>query len=105
MDEAGICKEKPHQLFYMSRQMIHILSALTRDLEEPVCLTTDEKSRFSQAPPTLKFLEKHIFRYSRKKYEDPRREIQIYGAGRGLRKKESWKRQPEDPGRLVHTQR
>ena len=31
-----------------SRQMIHTLSALTKDLEEPVCLTTDERSRFAR---------------------------------------------------------
>lgn len=27
---------KPYQLFYMSRQMIHRLSELTREIEEPV---------------------------------------------------------------------
>ncbi len=102
MDGSGdvFAKGKPHQLFYMSRQMIHILSALTRDMEEPVCLTTDEKSRFSQAP-ALKFLEKHIFRYSRKKYEDPQEEIQIYTAGTPEKELEEAARRIR---RLVRTQ-
>ena len=78
--EDVFAKGKPHQLFYMSHQMIHTLSALTKDLEEPICLTTDECSRFTQSP-ALKFLEKHIFRYSKERYKETQDEIQIYTAG------------------------
>lgn len=41
----------------MSRQMIHGLSELTREIETPVLLKDVGKSRFSQAP-ALHFLEK-----------------------------------------------
>ena len=47
---------KPHQLFYMSRKMIHTLSGLTNDLDDPVYLKEEKKGRFSDAP-ALGFLE------------------------------------------------
>lgn len=43
----------------MSRQMIHGLSELTREIETPVLLKDVGKSRFSQAP-ALHFLEKYL---------------------------------------------
>ena len=69
-DENLSMRGKPYQLFYMSRQMIHGLSELTREIETPVLLKDVGKSRFSQAP-ALHFLEKNIFRYrkSRDFYE------------------------------------
>ena len=56
-DENLSMRGKPYQLFYMSRQMIHGLSELTREIETPVLLKDVGKSRFSQAP-ALHFLEK-----------------------------------------------
>ena len=61
---------KPYQLFYMSRQMIHGLSELTRDIEDPVLLNNVKRSRFAQAP-ALNFLEKNIFRYRKNVKELP----------------------------------
>ena len=55
-DENLSMRGKPYQLFYMSRQMIHGLSELTREIETPVLLKDVGKSRFSQAP-ALHFLE------------------------------------------------
>lgn len=52
----------------MSRQMIHGLSELTRDIEESILLKDVRKSRFSQAP-ALHFLEKNIFRYRKNVYK------------------------------------
>ena len=60
--ESLTTRGKPYQLFYMSRQMLHGLSGLTRDIEEPVLLKDVRKSRFAKAP-ALHFLEKNIFRY------------------------------------------
>ena len=36
---------KPHQLFYMSRKMIHTLSGLTSNLDDPVLLKDERKGR------------------------------------------------------------
>lgn len=70
---------KPHQLFYMSRKMIHTLTGLTKELEEPVLLTEHERSRFAKAP-SLSFLEKNIFRYRRETYEREPEEIRMFAA-------------------------
>ena len=70
---------KPYQLFYMSRQMIHGLSELTRDIEDPVLLNNVKRSRFAQAP-ALKFLEKNIFRYRKNVYKQKQDEICIFSA-------------------------
>ena len=67
-DENLSMRGKPYQLFYMSRQMIHGLSELTREIETPVLLKDVGKSRFSQAP-ALHFLEKNIFRYRKNIYK------------------------------------
>ena len=61
-------KGKSHQLFYMSRKMIHTLSGLSREIEDPVLLSHNACTRFSQAP-ALRFLESHLFRYRRETYE------------------------------------
>ena len=70
---------KPYQLFYMSRQMIHGLSELTRDIEEPVLLKNVKRSRFAQAP-ALNFLEKNIFRYRKNVYKQKQDEISMFSA-------------------------
>lgn len=70
---------KPYQLFYMSRKMIHTLSALTKDIEEPMVVTPGENSRFADSP-ALYFLEKNLFRYRNTCYEEEQQEIQIFSA-------------------------
>ena len=70
---------KPYQLFYMSRQMIHGLSELTRDIEEPILLKNVKRSRFAQAP-ALHFLEKNIFRYRKNVYKQKQDEICMFSA-------------------------
>ena len=70
---------KPYQLFYMSHQMIHGLSELTRDIEEPVLLKDVKRSRFVQTP-ALHFLEKNIFRYRKNVYKQKQEEICMFSA-------------------------
>ena len=77
--ENPLQKGKPHQLFYMSRKMIHTLSGLTSDLDEPVLLREKEKGRF-QSAPALGFLEQHLFRYKRASYGKEQDEIRIFAA-------------------------
>ena len=74
---------KPHQLFFMSKQMIRTLAGLTKDLDDPVCLKTSGKSRFSQAP-AMHFLERNIFRYRKGIYAKEQQEIQIFAAASPL---------------------
>ena len=101
---------KPHQLFYMSKKMIHTLAGLTKELEEPVLLcgtdgrapgrsltsgkrhaagseriTSDSLTFHSHAgrfaqAPALKFLEQNLFRYRRATFEKEQNEIQIFAA-------------------------
>lgn len=70
---------KPHQLFYMSRKMIHTLREYTKDIEDPIFVKAGEKSRFANAP-ALQFLEKNLFRYRSDIYEEEQEEIQIFSA-------------------------
>ncbi|MDO4277118.1 MAG: helicase-exonuclease AddAB subunit AddB [Eubacteriales bacterium] len=70
---------KPHQLFFMSRKMIHTLSGLTRDLDDPVMLSHCDNTRFANAP-ALQFLEKYLFRYKKAVYEEEQEEIQMFSA-------------------------
>lgn len=72
---------KPHQLFYMSRKMIHTLRELTREIEEPILVSPGKNSRFADSP-ALQFLEKNLFRYKKSFYEDEQQEIQIFSADR-----------------------
>lgn len=90
---------KPHQLFYMSRKMIHTLSGLTRDIDDPVLLEKQEHSRFSQAP-ALDFLERHIFRYHKASYEGGQEELQMFCASSPLKEMEEIARRM---ARLVRT--
>ena len=77
--ESLTTRGKPYQLFYMSRQMLHGLSGLTRDIEEPVLLKDVRKSRFAQAP-ALHFLEKNIFRYRKNVYRKNQDEICMFSS-------------------------
>lgn len=90
---------KPHQLFYMSRKMIHVLSGLTKEIEEPVLLERHGKSRFAKAP-ALDFLEQHIFRYHKAAYEKEQEEIQVFCASSPLAEMEETARRM---ARLVRT--
>lgn len=74
---------KPHQLFFMSKQMIRTLAGLTKALDDPVCLKSSGKSRFSQAP-AMHFLERNIFRYRKGIYAKEQQEIQIFAAASPL---------------------
>ena len=67
--EPFLCKEKSHQLFYMSHKMIRSLTELTKDMEEPVWIKPGKASRFAKAP-ALSFLEQNLFRYNRKEYKE-----------------------------------
>ena len=71
----------PHQLFYMSKKMIHTLSKLTNDIEGSIYLKPVRKSRFADSP-ALRFLEKNLFRYRKAVYpeETKQEEIQIFAA-------------------------
>jgi ATP-dependent helicase/nuclease subunit B len=70
---------KPHQLFYMSRKMVHTLLELTKEIEDPVRIAPGPKGRFQNAP-ALQFLEQHLFRYRRASYDKEQEEIQIFCA-------------------------
>ena len=70
---------KPYQLFYMSRKMIHTLSELTKEIDEPIVVKPGNKSRFAESP-ALHFLEKNLFRYRNACYDKEQREIQIFSA-------------------------
>lgn len=70
---------KPHQLFYMSRKMIYTLRSMTKEIEEPVLIFPGKFSRFSSSP-ALEFLEQNLFRYKKKEYMDPQKEIQVFSA-------------------------
>lgn len=78
---------KPHQLFYMSRKMIHTLAKLTRNVEEPILITRGENSRFSKSP-ALGFMEQHLFRYRKASYEKEQDEIHIFSAKSPLKEME-----------------
>lgn len=77
--EPFLCREKPHQLFYMSHKMIRSLSELSKDREEPEWIRPDGNSRFAQAP-ALAFLEQNLFRYGKKVYSERQEEIHLFSA-------------------------
>lgn len=85
---------KPHQLFYMSRKMIHSLSELTKDFAEPVVLTGSKKGRFGNAS-ALGFLEQNLFRYRKAVYEKEQDEICLFVA-------ESPVKEMEEAARRIH---
>ncbi|MDC7289497.1 helicase-exonuclease AddAB subunit AddB [Blautia schinkii] len=97
--EDPFAQGKPHQLFYMSKKMIHTLAGLTKEVDDPVMLPPGEASRFAHAP-ALAFLEQHLFRYRKASYEEPQEEIEIFSAGSPLKEMEEAARRM---ARLVRT--
>ena len=85
--KAAAGKGGSHQLFYMSKKMMHSLSGLTKEIIPPIMLKSGNKSRFAQSP-ALDFLEKNLFRYKREVYEKEQEEIQIFAAGNPLKEME-----------------
>ena len=87
--DASLAAKKggSHQLFYMSKKMIHSLSGLTKDILPPVLLESGKKSRFAKAP-ALGFLERNLFRYRNAAYEKKQEEIRIFAAGNPLKEME-----------------
>lgn len=85
--EPFLCKEKSHQLFYMSHKMIRSLTELTKDMEEPVWIKPGKASRFAKAP-ALSFLEQNLFRYNRKEYKEKSAEIAVFTAASPVREME-----------------
>lgn len=81
--ENAFGKGKPYHLFYMSRKMIHVLSDLTKELDDPIYIRPGEKSRFSQNG-ALHFLEQNLFRYRKAEFPEKQEEIQIFSAGNPL---------------------
>ncbi|MBU5481178.1 helicase-exonuclease AddAB subunit AddB [Blautia sp. MSJ-19] len=78
--EELLAKGKPHELFYMSHKMIRSLAEFTKDMEDPIWIRPDERSRFADAP-ALNFLEQNLFRYHKKVYGQEQRDVQIFQAG------------------------
>lgn len=87
-------KKNSHQLFMMSRQMIHALSELTNDIVDPVYVGHGANSRFANAP-AIAFLEQNLFRYNRKIYEAEQQEIQLFSAANP-------QREMEEAARRIH---
>lgn len=73
----------PYQLFALSKQMItgliRIASEVKADMEEPIYLYEKPAYRFRENAP-LDFLESHIFRYSKERYENAQDALQIWCA-------------------------
>lgn len=78
--EPFLCREKTHQLFYMSHKMIRTLSELTRGTEAPIWIRPGEHSRFAKSP-ALEFLEQNLFRYRKETYGKAQEEIALFCAG------------------------
>lgn len=85
--EDPYAKGKIHQLFYMSRKMVHSLCALTKEIEEPVIVAPCGHSRFASSA-ALGFLEQNIFRYKKEIYKEVQSQIQLFSAKTPLREME-----------------
>lgn len=72
-----------YQLFYMSKDMIHQLSALAREsrtpIEEEIKISNGQRGRFIKGG-SMKFLEQNLFRSRAGVYQKEQEEIQIYAA-------------------------
>ena len=88
---------RPHQLFFMSHQMIWSLSEMAHDILPPLILHS--AGRFEEAP-ALAFLEKDLFRYKGKTFLDPQQEIQLYSAQNPVKELEEMARRIQN---LVRT--
>lgn len=76
-EESLTAPARPHQLFFMSHQMIRSLSGLTREILPPVILHSE--GRFTHTP-ALAFLEKNLFRYKGRIFPGKQEEIQLFSA-------------------------
>lgn len=75
--------EHPYQLFAISKQMVSSLVKIAAEnrvkVEDPVYLYDSVPYRFRNAP-AMAFLEKNLFRYSMKKYEEEQESISLHAA-------------------------
>ena len=78
-DEYLSGRDHPWSLFSMSRRMIRQLSDLTKDIKPPVLLGHNDHTRFREAA-SLSFLEKNIFRYTRKQFGEKTDNLRIISA-------------------------
>lgn len=73
--------EHPYQLFAISKQMVTSLVNIAAEnhieVEDPIYLYDSVPYRFKNAP-AMAFLEKNLFRYSMKKYEQEQEEISVH---------------------------
>lgn len=75
--------QHPYQLFALSKQTVTKLVQIAKedgvDIEEEVCLYETPTYRFRENEP-LDFLESHLFRYSKERYEKEQDNLQIWCA-------------------------
>lgn len=73
--------EHPYQLFAISKQMVTSLVKIATEnrieVKDPVYLYDPVPYRFKNAP-AMAFLEKNLFRYSMKKYDQEQEEISVH---------------------------
>lgn len=73
--------EHPYQLFAISKQMVTALVKIAVEnhieVKDPIYLYDSVPYRFKNAP-AMAFLEKNLFRYSMKKYEQEQEEISVH---------------------------
>lgn len=82
-NENPFSYKHPYQLFALSKQMVTSLTGIAREqhtpMDEPIYLYEKPAYRFKDNE-SLHFLEEHLFRYSKEKYEKAQDSIQIYTA-------------------------
>ena len=73
--------QHPYQLFALSKKMVTGLMEIAKEsgtsIEEPVCMYQEPVYRFRDNE-ALGFLESHLFRYSKERYEKEQDSIQIW---------------------------
>ena len=73
----------PYQLFALSKQMVSTLTEIAKaekiEVEEPIYLYMKPVYRFKDNEP-LGFLESHLFRYSKERYDKKQNSVQIWCA-------------------------
>lgn len=82
-EENPFSKDAEYQLFYLTKKTIAGLLSLAEDtkvkVQKPVFLKDTGNRRFCHAP-ALHFLESHIFRHGKKRWEEPTDQICLYAA-------------------------
>lgn len=80
-NENPFSYKHPYQLFALSKQMVTSLTAIAREqhttMEEPIYLYEKPVYRFKDNE-SLDFLQEHLFRYSKEKYEKTQDSLQVY---------------------------